>query len=109
MGATAVAVATKPEVFVGGATTFATAPYGGTVLLYLLAGVLLIAGVRYLWHRLRLWRMLPLVVLGLLLCGGVAQAGVIDFVPAPDALFGAIHLSFQKIWAVVLVVVSLFI
>jgi hypothetical protein len=79
VGSTAVAVATKPEVFVGGLTTLATSSY----FVYLLIAGLVIVGVRYFLHRVGLWKVLPLLALSLLLCGGVAEAGVFDCIPVP--------------------------
>ena len=74
VGTTAVAVATKPEVFVGGATTIATSSYGGMILFYLIAACVVIVGIRYLLRRFRVWKLLPLVLLGLLLCGSIIQS-----------------------------------
>jgi len=108
VGATAVAVATKPEVFVGGATAIATSPYGSTILFYLIAALLVIVGMRYFLHRVGLWRVLPLVVLGLLLCGGVAQAGMIDHIAIPEIECGVIKPAWWKILTVVLFVISIF-
>ena len=31
---------------------------------------------RYLLRRMRLWQILPLLVFGLLLCGGIVEAGI---------------------------------
>jgi hypothetical protein len=64
VGGTAVGVATKPEVFVGGATAIASTSIGTTVLFYLLAAMLVIVGVRYLLYRFRLWKVLPLMLSG---------------------------------------------
>jgi len=108
VGATAVAVATKPEVFVGGATTIATSSYGGMILFYLIAACVVIVGIRYLLRRFRVWKLLPLVVLGLLLCGGVAQAGMIDHISIPEIECGAIKSAWWNIITVVLLVISLF-
>ena len=108
VGATAVAVATKPEVFVGGATTIATSSYGGMILFYLIAACVVIVGIRYLLRRFRVWKLLPLVVLGLLLCGGVAQAGMIDYISIPEIECGAIKPGWWSIITVVLLVISIF-
>ena len=83
VGATAVALATKPEVFVGGFASLASSTYFGTILFYLLIAVLGIVGGLYFLRRIGLWKILPLLVVGLLLCGGVTEAGVMDCVPVP--------------------------
>ena len=91
IGTTAVCIVANPEPFIAGATTMAAgasqtvfASYTGTILFCLLIAVLVIAAVRYLWHRVRLWHLVPLVAVGLLLCcNGTAMAGVVDCIAVP--------------------------
>ena len=81
VGATATAVVTKPEIFLG---FLCSGPYD-TIIFWLLIIALLIIASRSCICRVGRWRILPLVVVGLLLCTGVAEAGMIDCVSGPDA------------------------
>jgi len=108
VGATAVAVATKPEVFVGGATTIvasaaqsAFGTYAGTILFWLVAAVLVFVGVRYLARRIKVWRVLPLMIVALLLCCGVAHAGAIDLTPTSNMAVSIV----KPLWDFVMVVI----
>jgi len=92
VGVTAVAVATNPEPFVQGATAVVTgttqaamqSSTGGGFFSFLLLATLFIAGL-YLFVgciRRKFRRIVPLLVVGLLLCfGGIAEAGMIAQIP----------------------------
>jgi hypothetical protein len=106
VGAGAVALATQPEAFVGGVTAIVSTPYIGSILFYLIVAVLAILAVRYCLHRIGLWRLLPLLVFCLLLCGGVAEAGMIDFVPAPD--FQCIKPMWDTLGWIIAIIITIF-
>jgi len=85
VGATATAVVARPDVFVGGVIALLYNPYVDTIMFWLLIILLIIIASRNCIRRIGRWRILPLVVVGLLLCTGVAEAGMIDCVSGPDA------------------------
>ena len=106
-GATAVAVATNPEPFVQGATAVVTgstqAAASSGFFSFLLLATLFIAG---LWLFVgcigrKFWRIVPLLVVGLLLCfGGVAEAGTLEH--------GAIKPWWGDIIGVILLIIAIF-
>jgi hypothetical protein len=105
----AVGLATKPEAFLGSAATIITSPTFGSILFYLIVGGLIIAVGRYCLHRVGLWRILPLLVVGLLLCGGgIAEAGTIDYVPASDTATGIAKPLWDIAMIIIVVIATIF-
>ena len=94
-----------------GITTNAKRSTGGsvllTLLLILLLIVLVILGMRYLLHRVGIWKLaMPLLMIGVLLCcAGVAQAGVVGFVSVADIFAFKPLLDLAML---VIVIISLF-
>ena len=114
LGTLLVTAAANPEPFVQGAATVVTgtsqtvyASYIGSMLSYVLIAIVLIAVGRYLFRRIRLWRVLPLLLLGLLLCcGGVAEAGMMNVVP--ETQLGIIKPPWWGVFDLIIFVLTLF-
>jgi len=100
VGATTTAVVLRPDAVFGGALKLASTPFVSSMLFYLLFAMLVIAGIRYFLHRAGLWRVLPLVIVGLLLCAGLAEAGVVDCVSVPTVQFIT-----KPLWDVVMIII----
>jgi hypothetical protein len=123
VGSVAVAVATNPAPFVSGATTMITGrpsdpsatgirSYFTSWLFYLIATVLAIIGVRCSWNYVKDYKnWLPLMVVGVLLtCGGVVQAGMIDYVPVPEVpLTGIKPPPFWDVIGLIILILTIFI
>jgi hypothetical protein len=119
VGATAVGIATNPSPFVSGITTVLTgrpsdpnatgiASFFTSWMFYLIATLLAIVGVRCTWNYVKDYKnWLPLLVIGAFLgCGGIAEAGAIDYVPVPEVQSGFIHRPWWDIIGFVLFVLA---
>ena len=113
LGTVLVTAAANPEPYVRGATTVVAGTgqtvvtsYIGSILSCLIIAVVVIAVGRYLFRRIRLWRMLPLVVFGLFLCCGIAEAGMIGVVP--ETQFGIVKPPWWGVFDLVILIVMLF-
>jgi hypothetical protein len=103
VGTVATVAVTAPEAVVQGATTVVTGTptstattkqpvarsFIGNILFNLCVIVLVIAGVRYCLHRIGIWKMIPLMILGMILCCGTTEAGVLggQTLPMTEAMF----------------------
>ena len=110
LGTVLVTAAANPEPFIEGTTTIIGGGSQtvfvsciGTILFYLLLAVLVIAGTRFFLHRIRLWRVLPLLILGLMFGSGVAEAGVI-----PIAECGVIKPPWWNIFDLIILIFAIF-
>jgi hypothetical protein len=111
VGATATAIITKPEAFLGTATSLASQTVtsnGGSILSVVLVVGLIYAGWRYLSRFIgKRWRILPLLLVGLLLFGGgTAMAGTVDYIPASD--FECIKPAWNVFTTIILFVIAIF-
>ena len=82
-----------------------------SVIFYVLMLGLLFVGVRYAWKFTQKWRMLPLLIIGALLCfwmtGGTAEAGAIAH--APEIQCGVIRPWWGDIVGIILFIIAIFV
>jgi len=77
VGATATAVVTKPETLLGFLTVLCSGPYDTIIFWLLIIALIIIASRSCIRRVVGRWRILPLLVVGILLFGGgIAEAGV---------------------------------
>ena len=120
VGTAAVAVVSKPEILVQpivqGTRAVASETGGavrqsiigetlGNLVFFVLLFMLVTMGIRYLLQQAGFWRVVPLLIVGLLLCCGIAEAGVLTGIDVPCC-------AVKPVWdiiSIVILIISLFI
>jgi hypothetical protein len=120
VGTAAVAVASKPEILVQPVVQGTRAVVGETsnavqqsvignalsnLVVFVLLCMLITLGLGYLFRQTGFWRVVPLLIVGLLLCCGIAEAGVMSGMDVPCC-------AVKPVWdiiSIVILIISLFI
>ena len=81
------------------------------MIFYLVLAGLVILGTRYLLHRVGIWKLaVPLLIVGVLFCCGVAEAGVLDFTSIPEIECKSFpKLPWMNLITIALIILSFFI